>query len=176
VTLDELIAEIGRAAWFAACGEPLAQAERDDALALAATLGFADLAVTSIATWRAVAETTQRADWSREWWQRESLAESALKEQAARRLGGETLRDETSRVALAAAALGGAASLAMARSGVADETLVRVAAGAAAQACHQAALARAAEAGPDHAFAQKFRLFAGGRWPLGVVGGRLFVF
>jgi hypothetical protein len=40
----------------------------------------------------------------------------------------------------------------------------------------QAALARSAEAGPDHAFAQKFRLFAGGRWPLGVVGGRLFVF
>jgi hypothetical protein len=64
----------------------------------------------------------------------------------------------------------------MARGGVADQALMRVAAGAAAQACHQAALARAAGAGDDHAFAQKFRLYAGGRWPLGVVGGRLFVF
>jgi hypothetical protein len=38
------------------------------------------------------------------------------------------------------------------------------------------ALVTAAGASDDHAFAAKFRLFAGGRWPLGVVGGRLFVF
>jgi hypothetical protein len=50
-----------------------------------------------------------------------------------------------------------------------------VASGAAAQACHQAALAIAAAAGPEHLFATKYRLFAAGRWPLGIVGDRFFV-
>ena len=174
--LDELVAEIGRAAWFAACGEPLAPNERDDALAWAAALQFAGLGVAPVATWREAAQITQRTDWSRPWWEREAAAEAALKDKAAARHGAETLLEELSRVALASAALGGAAALAMARRNVADEALVRVASGAAAQACHQAALARAGGAGADHAFAQKFRLYAGGRWPLGVVGGRLFVF
>lgn len=174
--LDDLIAEIGSGAWFAACGEPLTEGERDDALSLAAALGFAGLAIVPVATWCEAAQVTQRADWSRAWWQREAAAEAALKDQAAWPLGGNALLDHLSRVQLAAAALSGAAALAMARGGVADQALVRVAAGAAAQACHQAALARAAAAGEDHAFAQKFRLYAGGRWPLGVVGGRFFVF
>jgi hypothetical protein len=34
----------------------------------------------------------------------------------------------------------------------------------------------AAAASSDHTFAIKFRLFAGGRWPLGIIGGRLLVF
>jgi hypothetical protein len=38
------------------------------------------------------------------------------------------------------------------------------------------ALTRTAAADDAHAFAVKFRLFAGGRWPLGAVGGSLFVF
>jgi hypothetical protein len=43
-------------------------------------------------------------------------------------------------------------------------------------ACHQAGLVRVAGAGDDHAFQVKFRLFAGGRWPLGLVGGRFYLF
>jgi len=38
------------------------------------------------------------------------------------------------------------------------------------------ALALAAAAGADHLFAVKYRLFAAGRWPLGIVGDRCFVF
>jgi hypothetical protein len=176
VSLDEFVAEISGAAWFAACGEFLTESERDDASALAAALGFLGIAVSPVANWREAAHVTQRDDWSRAWWQREAAAEAALKQEAAWRYGAETVLEELSHVAFAASALSGAASLAMARGGVADEALARVAAGAAAQACHQAALARAAAAGADHAFAQKFRLYAGGRWPLGIVGGRLFVF
>ena len=59
---------------------------------------------------------------------------------------------------------------------LADPALARVAAGAAAQACHQAALALAVAAPPEHVFAVKYRLFAAGRWPLGIVGDRCFVF
>jgi hypothetical protein len=50
------------------------------------------------------------------------------------------------------------------------------AAGAASQACHQRVLAEAAGRGADHGFMVKYQLYRGGRWLLGVVGGRCFVF
>jgi hypothetical protein len=70
----------------------------------------------------------------------------------------------------------GAASSAAARQGVADPALTRAAAGAATQAVYHAALARAAFADQSHPFAVKFRLFAGGRWLLGLVGTSFHVF
>jgi hypothetical protein len=70
----------------------------------------------------------------------------------------------------------GAAAVAAARAGMADPSVTRVAAGAASQACDQAALALAAGADGHHPFAAKYRLFLAGRWPLGVVGSRGFVF
>ena len=69
-----------------------------------------------------------------------------------------------------------AALRAAARSGTTDEGLVRAAAGAAAQACYQAALVLAAEGEPEHAFALKFRLFESGRWPLGIVRNTFHLF
>ncbi len=75
-----------------------------------------------------------------------------------------------------AAPIQAAANAALARAGIADEMLARVAAGAASQACHHRALAEAAGRGSGHAFAIKYRLYRGGRWLLGVVGGRCFVF
>jgi hypothetical protein len=50
-----------------------------------------------------------------------------------------------------------------------------VAAGAAAHAVYQLAVARLAHA-RGSLFESKFRLFAAGHWPLGVVGSRLFLF
>ena len=173
--IDELIAEIAAAAWFAACGEPLTEGERADAAAYAAGLGFPDLPIMPVADWRAAAAVTQRGDWSRQWWEREAAEEARLKGLASAALGEVRMLEGLSRVALAAASLAGAAALGLARGGVADEALQRVAAGAAAQACHQAGMARAAAQSPEHVFAVKFRLFAAGRWPLGIVGGRLFV-
>ena len=76
----------------------------------------------------------------------------------------------------ASAVVMGAASVAAARSGVADAALARVAAGAATEAAYHAGLARIAGAGANHPFAIKFRLFAAGRWPLGIAGGILHLF
>src|SRR6185437_4805443 len=112
-----------------------------------AELGMPDLAIVGVAGWHEAAAVTQHPDWSRAWWDAETRAQGELQRLA----------------------------LARARAGIADPMLTRVASGAAAQACHQAALAIAAAAGPDHLFAIKFRLFAAGRWPLGIVGDRFFV-
>lgn len=59
--------------------------------------------------------------------------------------------------------------------GGAAKASVHVAAGAAAQAVYQLALARLASDAAS-LFESKFRLFAAGRWPLGVVGSTLILF
>jgi len=69
----------------------------------------------------------------------------------------------------------GKAGIAVAHMGGAAKASIHVAAGAAAQAAYQLALARLAEDAASP-FESKFRLFAAGRWPLGVVGSTLIFF
>jgi len=167
---------IAHASWFAACGEALTAGERAEAEAYLAALGLPAAAIAGVAGWAEAAATAQRPDWSRAWWDAEASAQQALHRRAAERFGEAPLLAALTAVTEAADALPGFAALAMSRAGLADPALTRVAAGAAAQACHQAALALGAAAGSDHLFAIKYRLFAAGRWPLGIVGDRFFVF
>ena len=131
--------------------------------------------VEGVSTWPEAAATAQRQDWSREWWRAEEAAAKALHESAATLLGEAPLLASLSAITLAAALLGTAAQ-ALGRAGADDPALGRVAAGAAALACHQRGLAIAADAGEGHPLAVKYRLFAGGRWLLGVMGNRCYLF
>jgi hypothetical protein len=60
--------------------------------------------------------------------------------------------------------------------GIEDEEILRAAIGQALQSCYQAALVIAAGEEEDHPFAQKFRLYENGHWPLGVAGTTLNIF
>lgn len=60
--------------------------------------------------------------------------------------------------------------------GIDDEEILRAAIGQAVQTCYQAALVIAADEEEDHPFAQKFRLYESGHWPLGVAGTTLNIF
>jgi hypothetical protein len=132
--------------------------------------------VAGVATWAEAAATAQRKDWDPAWWQAEEAAAKALHRSASSLLGETPLLVSLSAVTLAATALHAAAVLAVNRAGTDDPTLSRVVAGAAALACHQMGLAIAADAGADHPLAVKYRLFAGGRWLLGVMGDRCYLF
>ncbi|MGH6977357.1 MAG: hypothetical protein ACREED_10050, partial [Stellaceae bacterium] len=118
----------------------------------------------------------QRPDWSRDWWQAESACEQALQRQGAGRFGLEPLLAALTALTENSAGLHDCAAAALARAGLDDATLAKVAAGAAAQACHQQGLALLAGDAAGRAFTAKFELFAAGRWPLGIVGGTCFVF
>lgn len=174
------VAALGRtlaeAPWFAACGEPLTAAESEEVLAYLAGLGLDPLPIDSVASWTDAAGTAQRPDWSRAWWEAEERAARALQDAAGLEIGETRVLAALSAVTEAAVALHGHAALAAARQGIADPVLSRVAAGAAALACHQMGLVQAAGAREDHPLAAKYRLFAGGRWLLGVVGGRCYLF
>jgi hypothetical protein len=163
--------------WFAACGMQLRDDERAAAGSYFAALDLRPVPVEGVADWREAAATAQRADWSRDWWQAEERERIALYRAATASLGESALLARLgTAMDLTAAAIQEAASAALARAGIADEMLARVAAGAASQACHQRVLAEAAGRGADHGFMVKYQLYRGGRWLLGVVGGRCFVF
>jgi hypothetical protein len=164
-------------AWFAACGTSLRIEEIATTEAYLAALGLPRVPIAGVAGWREAAALAQREDWSRDWWQAEEEERAALNRAASAAKGESALLASLSRAMEATAApIQAAANAALARAGIADEMLARVAAGAASQACHHHALAEAAGRGSGHAFAIKYRLYRGGRWLLGVVGGRCFVF
>jgi hypothetical protein len=168
---------IGSASWFAACGEPLTGAEHEEAAGWMAELGVEVADIERVASWEEAAGLAKSPDWSRLWWDAEEGERKRLYRAAAEAAGEAALLAALTRVTdVATRLLHGAASVAASRAGVADPALTRVAAGAASQACYQAALALAAGAGDAHPFAAKHRLFLAGRWPLGVVGERCFVF
>lgn len=171
-----LTAEIPRLKWFAAVGAALAPPAIVAAECYVADLGLAPVPVASVPAWREAATTAQHPDWSRDWWQAESACEQVLRRQGAARFGLQPLLAALTALAEIATGLHVHATSALVVAGLDDPALAKVAAGAAAQACHQRVLALLAGGETGRAFAAKFELFAAGHWPLGIVGGTCFVF
>jgi hypothetical protein len=166
-----------RISWFAAVGEPLSPAEHDDATAYLSALGFPDATVATIDDWEDAEAAARNPDWNTAWWEAEEQLRAGLIADALELIEEAELMAALNHVtASASESANGAAALAATRAGVADEELMRAAAGAAIQVAYQAALVLAAGAEEDHAFALKFRLFEAGRWPLGIVGATFNLF
>jgi hypothetical protein len=180
VAADAVAALARRAAsapWFAAVGEALTDGERSDAARYLGALGFAAMAIDGVADWLLAKALADAPDWDPAWWDAEERLRVGLLDAAAARHGRAPLLEALSRATQGASDRAhGEAALATTRAGIADPALARAAAGAATQACYLAALATAAALGADHPFHAKFRLFEGGRWPLGIVAGRFRLF
>jgi hypothetical protein len=164
--------------WFAAVGQDLTASELREAQDYARALGLGDLLIKEARDWRAAERATRDPDWDARWWQAEDGERLALMDYLKRAAAPHEVMAALTRVTEEASAIVlGAAAVAASRDGIADQALARVAAGAATQAAYQAALALAARRDDaTHVFAIKFRLFAAGRWPLGIVGGTLHIF
>ena len=174
--IAELIAEIERAAWFAACGEALTEGEREEAELYAAAMGLGTLVLGQARDWPEAERVLKAPDWSPTWWDREEAERRRLVAEAGARYPERALWAPLTELTTEAGdVVHGKAGVAAARMGNAAKASIHVAAGAAAQAAYQLALARLAGdvASP---FESKFRLFAAGRWPLGVVGSTLVLF
>lgn len=169
-------ARVWGASWFAAVGEPVIEAERADARAYLAGLGFADAEVAAVGDWKQAEEVIRAEDWNTRWWQAEVERRARLLPLAqASQDGAELLASLTDIAVSASDRAHGAAAVAAARGGIADPGLIRAAAGAASTACYQAALETACGEA-EGAFSIKFRLFEAGRWPLCLEGARYFIF
>ena len=171
VLLDSLRSEIRAASWFAALGEELTEGDRIDAQAYAGVSH-----VVRVASWPEAEAFLKSPAASLDWWDREEALRRKLLAEAERRYPERALWTALTELTTEAGDLvhGKAATAAM-RAGNAAAASIHVAAGAASQAVYQLAVARLAgvEATP---FDSKFRLFAAGRWPLGVAGSNLILF
>jgi hypothetical protein len=171
IFLGPLRAEIRAASWFAALGEPLTDGDLADARAYAGAIE-----VVGITSWPEAEDFLKSSTESLDWWNREETLRKALLAEAEARHPERALWTSLSELTTEAGDLvHGKAATAAARAGNVAAASIHVAAGAASQAVYQLAVARLAcnAASP---FESKFRLFAAGRWPLGVVGSRLILF
>lgn len=175
-TLTRLKTELRAASWFAALGEPLTGGDRTDAEAYAAALGLKGLTVDLAKDWPDTERLLKSSDWSSHWWDREeALRRDSLQCAEAHYPERALWTALTELTTEAGDVVHGKAATAASRMGNAAKASIHVAAGAASQAVYQLAVARlAGEAASP--FESKFRLFAAGRWPLGVVGSRLILF
>lgn len=174
--LEALRAEVRAASWFAALGEPLTEGDRSDAMAYAAALDFGRVEIGLARNWPDAERLLKAPDWTPAWWDREeALRRTALATTAARYPERALWSSLTELTTEAGDLVHGKAATAAARLGNAAVASIHVAAGAASQAVFQLAVARLAgdAASP---FESKFRLFAAGRWPLGILGSRLVLF
>jgi hypothetical protein len=163
--------------WFSTVGDELDGKDIDNARTYLEALGFPEADIADVANWLDAEVAARNPDWNPEWWEAEEQLRMALLDEATALHGEESLLIALTHVTSTASDLvQAAATTAAARTGNADEGLIRAAAGAATQACYQAALVLAAEGEPEHAFAAKFRLFESGRWPLGIVGNTFHLF
>ena len=176
VVLEQVKSELRAAAWFAALGEPLTDGDRADADAYARSLDLGTLLLGQARDWPEAERVLKAPDWSPIWWDREEAQRRQLLAEAEARYPERTLWTALTELTTEVGdTVHGKAGVAAARMGGAAKASVHVAAGAAAQAAYQLALARLAEDAASP-FESKFRLFAAGRWPLGVVGTTLIVF
>jgi hypothetical protein len=149
-------------AWFSALGEPLGDAERMEIDGYLAGLGIAP-SLHAVSSWEEARDICTRP--AQAWWQAEEEERSRLERTAKLEPADPDWLRLNERLHGAAA-----------RAGCSDAALIRVAAGAASYAAHQARLALAAGALPGHPFLRKYALYCGGRWPLGVYEGRFAIF
>ena len=177
VAVERVVALLPEVPWFVHLGQPLLADEAGQARGYLEALGFGGVAVAPVADWDAAAVCAVSPGFDSEWWDAEEQARSALTAQALETVDESEFQLALTRVAERAAHLvAPAADEAAGLAGVHDEDLVRAAAGAAIQACHQFALVAAAGAGRDHPFQWKFALFEAGRWPIAVTGETFHLF
>lgn len=174
--LDVLRIEVRAASWFAALGEPLTDGDRSDATAYVAALGFGPVEIGQARDWPEAERLLKAPDWSPAWWDREeALRRSLLADAEARYPEAALWSALTDLTTETGDLVHGKAATAAARLGKAAPASIHVAAGAASQTVYQLALARLA-GHPASPFESKFRLYAAGRWPLGILGSRLVLF
>lgn len=172
IFLGPLRAELRAASWFAALGEPLTDGDLSEARAYAGTED-----VRLVTGWPDAETFLKSADTaSLAWWDQEEALRRQLLARAEASYPERALWTSLTELTTEAGDLvHGKAATAAARMGGAQPASIHVAAGAASQAVYQLAVARIAGE-TSSPFESKFRLFAAGRWPLGVSGSRLMLF
>lgn len=177
VTVERFGSQLGHVPWFTHVGQPLLAEEQRTARAYLDALGFGDADIVPVRDWDEAAYAAENPGLDTEHWDTEEQLRAALTTEALEFIDERELSLALTRVSQRAGeAVKAGTQEAAALGDVGDEALLLAAAGAAAQAAYNRALADAAGADADHPFRLKFALFATGRWPIAVIGGTFHLF
>ncbi|MFS2316499.1 hypothetical protein RMQ97_01055 [Maricaulis sp. D1M11] len=160
--------------WFSRLGEHLDEREKHLARLYLDGLGFPDADPALVESWEEAGYAAENPEMNSQAWEAEEMLRSGLVGRALERLDESAVQTALTYVAQATAdnareAMEDAAHIA----DLEDEALIQAGAGALVQAANGAALVVLAEAEDDddpHPFVARWRLFARGRWPIGLIG------
>ncbi len=160
--------------WFSRLGEPLDPRDRTLARAYLDGLGFPEAEPALLSDWSEAAIAAESLDRDPIGWEAEEMLRAGLITRVLERLDEDAVNVALSQVGSkthesSRDAVEEAASI----DDIEDIELMHAAAGALAQAANGAALVIMAEAEddvPPHPFLARWRLFARGRWPVGLAG------
>lgn len=160
-----------RVDWFSHVGEHPGPRTMDMAEHYVDALGFPDARVALVTDWAEAAAAAETLDFDSSAWEAEEQLRSALTMDALELMSEDALQVALTHVAATITdPIKTSAEEALAIWDEPTDEMLDLAVGSAVQACHQAVLVLAAGAEEDHPFALRFRLFEGGRWPIGVAG------
>jgi len=163
--------------WFVALGSPLVAAERALVEQYLRGLGIVrTLPVEPVHDWVEARGVVTHTGWDPSWWDAEQAERLRLRSRAVLSRSEPSTLERLSSSLDADDDVMAAANRTAARFGCDDVGLVGSAAGAASEATYLAELARLANESPDHPFRVKDALFRRGRWPLGILDGRYWLF
>lgn len=165
-------------AWFARLGEPLTGAERALVQSYLTGLGLEQgISIDTVTDFQSASRIIAHPDWDRRWWDAEQRERERLRSELSSSDENSQLLRALSRAvddSLTVEAGTGAAPLAA--FGCSEEGLNRAAAGALGETLYLSRLAELGGAPASHPFSSKRALFAGGHWPLVLLGARFYVF
>ena len=163
--------------WFRSLGERPPEHVVGFARDYAGLLGFPEAEPVFIPEWEDAAFAAENPEVNSSAWEAEEQLRAALTNDVLSVVDDDTLQMVMASVAQSITpAIDEAATEAREYMRIEDEAFVQAAAGAAAQACYQAALVGMAGVEEDHPFVRRFQLFEAGHWPIAILGNSFLIF
>lgn len=163
--------------WFRSVGEQFPEKLISEAENYAYALGFPEAQPAFVPDWMDAADSLETLGVNAPAWEAEEQLRASLMVDLIEAVGDEVLEMVLNHVSeVVTEPIKAAAEEAAEYLRISDEEFVQAAIGTGVQACHQAAMVAMSEAGEQHPFAIRFRLFEAGRWPLGIIGTSFLIF
>lgn len=163
--------------WFRALGERPDAAVRQYARDYADILGFPEAEPVFLPDWEDAAFAAENPEYNSPAWEAEEQLRAALTTDVLAAVDEDVLQMVMTDIAKSITeVIDESADEAREYMRIDDGEFVQAAAGAAAQACYQAALVGMAGAEGDHPFVRRFQIFEAGHWPIAILGTSFLIF
>ncbi|MEX0299229.1 MAG: hypothetical protein AB3N28_09175 [Kordiimonas sp.] len=163
--------------WFRALSEQPAEYVRKYARDYADILGFPEADPVFLPEWEDAAFAAENPEYNSPAWEAEEQLRAALTTDVLSAVDEGTLQMVMTHIAQEITpVIDESADEAREYLRIDDGEFVQAAAGAAAQACYQAALVGMAGAEDDHPFVRRFQIFEAGHWPIAILGTSFLIY